>query len=421
MTENNHDNVLLRSVPLNLTGNLSLSQTDDLLQLAAQSFAKQVFASFMNVRPDLISCNGPVPPRNHSRQKTGIPFTKQEMKKMPLKYRKIFAHGNMIVPYRLRKDGVYEARIRRKNLHIEVSARDFESLKEKFILALQKSERGPEKKDISQTNFAEFACKWLEVKRLSSNLPLSKNTTDWYRKTSFRLSAMLLLRTSTGTGCKIICSDLSGTANIGRRKNFPIFCAVSSTSPPTISASLLPWQKSFCPAIRPKREMRFPMRKKPGSSAIASTIPTPPLRTPFSPFCISECDKASFRPSKWSTAHGWKRKRAKNAWVRMSSYVGLRSLRWYEKFCLTSILQRQKPPIPGQSPRRSNGYCPIITSMSSGIPISAVARNAASREKWSACGSVTACLAPSLPPYIPITLRNFKCGKRKRSYTPLPV
>ena len=165
MTENNHDNVLLRSVPLNPTGNLSLSQPDDLLQLAAQSFAKQVFASFMNVRPDLISDNRPVPPRNHSRQKKGIPFTKQEMKKMPLKYRKIFAHGNMIVPYRLRKDGVYEARIRRKNLHIEVSARDFESLKEKFILALQKSERGPEKKDISQTNFAEFACKWLEVKK----------------------------------------------------------------------------------------------------------------------------------------------------------------------------------------------------------------------------------------------------------------
>ena len=29
---------------------------------------------------------------------------------MPMKYRKIFAHEDIIVPYRLRKDGVYEAR-----------------------------------------------------------------------------------------------------------------------------------------------------------------------------------------------------------------------------------------------------------------------------------------------------------------------
>lgn len=42
---------------------------------------------------------------------------------MPMKYRKIFAHEDIIVPYRLRKDGVYEARVRRKDLHIEVSAR----------------------------------------------------------------------------------------------------------------------------------------------------------------------------------------------------------------------------------------------------------------------------------------------------------
>ena len=59
---------------------------------------------------------------------------------MPMKYRKIFAHEDIIVPYRLRKDGVYEARVRRKDLHIEVSARDFAALKEKFIRALHKEE-----------------------------------------------------------------------------------------------------------------------------------------------------------------------------------------------------------------------------------------------------------------------------------------
>ena len=62
---------------------------------------------------------------------------------MPMKYRKIFAHEDIIVPYRLRKDGVYEARVRRKDLHIEVSARDFAALKEKFIRAPPTRGRSP--------------------------------------------------------------------------------------------------------------------------------------------------------------------------------------------------------------------------------------------------------------------------------------
>ena len=84
---------------------------------------------------------------------------------MPLKYRKIFAHGDLIVPYRLRKDGVYEARVRRKDLHIEVSAKDFDSLKQKFIRALQNNDSPAVKHNLSQTKFGDFACKWLEVKK----------------------------------------------------------------------------------------------------------------------------------------------------------------------------------------------------------------------------------------------------------------
>ncbi len=82
-------------------------------------------------------------------------------------YRKIFAHEDVIVPYRLRKDGVYEARVRRKDLHIEVSARDFAALKEKFICALHKEEEpAPEAvKNPAAANFGEFTLQWLEVKQ----------------------------------------------------------------------------------------------------------------------------------------------------------------------------------------------------------------------------------------------------------------
>ena len=86
---------------------------------------------------------------------------------MPMKYRKIFAHEDIIVPYRLRKDGVYEARVRRKDLHIEVSARDFAALKEKFIRALHHEEEPAPAaiKDPKATNFGEFTLQWLEVKQ----------------------------------------------------------------------------------------------------------------------------------------------------------------------------------------------------------------------------------------------------------------
>ena len=84
---------------------------------------------------------------------------------MPAKYRKIFAHGDLIVPYRLRKDGVYEARVRRKDLHIEVSAKDFDALKQKFIQALQNNDRPADRQKLSQIKFGDFACKWLEIKK----------------------------------------------------------------------------------------------------------------------------------------------------------------------------------------------------------------------------------------------------------------
>ena len=136
-------------------------------QLSAETFTKQVFTSLLNAKPNEIKGEEEQAPQQRGRQKTGIRFTKQEMKKMPMKYRKIFAHEDIIVPYRLRKDGVYEARVRRKDLHIEVSARDFDALKEKFIRAPHKEEEPAPAtiKDPKATNFGEFTLQWLEVKQ----------------------------------------------------------------------------------------------------------------------------------------------------------------------------------------------------------------------------------------------------------------
>ena len=161
MTEEQIGNILRVIGTANVSEEQRGSATADVLQLAAETFTKQVFTSLLNAKPNEIKGEEEKAPQPRGRQKTGIRFTKQEMKKMPMKYRKIF-----IVPYRLRKDGVYEARVRRKDLHIEVSARDFAALKEKFIRALHKEEEPVPAaiKDPAAANFGEFTLQWLEVK-----------------------------------------------------------------------------------------------------------------------------------------------------------------------------------------------------------------------------------------------------------------
>ena len=136
------------------------SDVADFLRLAADSFSQKLFSVFLGDSKKEIS-----PADKQEKRKSVISFTRQEIKKMPAKYRKIFAHGDLIVPYRLRKDGVYEARVRRKDLHIEVSAKDFDSLKQKFIRALQNNDSPAVKQNLSQTKFGDFARKWLEVKK----------------------------------------------------------------------------------------------------------------------------------------------------------------------------------------------------------------------------------------------------------------
>lgn len=165
MTEQQIGNILHIINTANVSEKRRDSAAADVLQLAAESFTKKIFSSLLTAESNGRQGTETLPTEKRDRQKTGISFTRQEIKKMPTKYRKIFAHGDLIVPYRLRKDGVYEARVRKKNMHIEVSAKDFDSLKQKFIRALQNNDRPADRQNLSQTKFGDFACKWLEVKK----------------------------------------------------------------------------------------------------------------------------------------------------------------------------------------------------------------------------------------------------------------
>lgn len=169
---NKNFNKLFRAITL---ANISDEQKDDavntVLDLASRAFTKDILQSLIEAKD---TSDSKRPPKG-GRTENGLTFTKKEIKSMPIKYRKIFAQGGIIVPYPLRKDGVYEARLRRKDIHIEVSAKDFCVLKEKFLAALNKSEPQHEPKseptqsaprrNAAGVKFVNFVTDWLAVKQ----------------------------------------------------------------------------------------------------------------------------------------------------------------------------------------------------------------------------------------------------------------
>ena len=97
-----------------------------------------------------------------------LKFSKKEILQMPTVYQSIFAAGNLIVHYRLRKDGVYEARFHRQGIDIEVSSKDFSVLKQKFIEKLRNFKVNHDGKVNVVKTFAEYAEEWLNIKRVTT-------------------------------------------------------------------------------------------------------------------------------------------------------------------------------------------------------------------------------------------------------------
>ena len=97
-----------------------------------------------------------------------LKFSKKEILQMPTIYQSVFAAGNLIVHYRLRKDGVYEARFHRQGIDIEVSSKDFLVLKQKFIEKLKNYKVNNDGKANVVKTFAEYAEEWLNIKRVTT-------------------------------------------------------------------------------------------------------------------------------------------------------------------------------------------------------------------------------------------------------------
>lgn len=133
-----------------------------------------------------------------SKEEFGFEFTKQEMKKMPERIKKIFIANNYIVNYRITNNGYYEARIRRKDLYVEASGRDFETMRKRFMERLAEHYHHPQgdhdnestkgKKSPQRVLFTEYAKEWLKIKEKTTK---SSTFKEYFRSYTVDLEPFL--------------------------------------------------------------------------------------------------------------------------------------------------------------------------------------------------------------------------------------
>jgi integrase len=100
---------------------------------------------------------------------------KKEIKNMPEPIRKLFIANNFVVFYRITSHGYYEARLRRGEMYIEASGRDFETMRKRFIQRLQEYSDKINQANQSLQNgatqvympvlFTKYAEEWLSIKK----------------------------------------------------------------------------------------------------------------------------------------------------------------------------------------------------------------------------------------------------------------
>ena len=92
-----------------------------------------------------------------------IKFTQKEINSMPDHLRKLFTVNENIVTYRITKDGYYQARLRRGKYNIEVAAKDFATMKHKFLQKLAEREKALQ--NVGYPLFRDCIQDWLKVKK----------------------------------------------------------------------------------------------------------------------------------------------------------------------------------------------------------------------------------------------------------------
>ena len=124
------------------------------------------YSKLQELLPEMQKRNASDRPQPETKKKLYLKFTKKEIEQMNGKFKNMFAHGDKIITYRQKKNGVYEVRFHRQGIDIEVSSKDVHILKQKFIDALNNyAATGCAKAKTKHTvRFNDFAVNWLSLK-----------------------------------------------------------------------------------------------------------------------------------------------------------------------------------------------------------------------------------------------------------------
>lgn len=162
---------------VDLQGEAKDELTAKVLQMAADSVTLETLKAL--VAPSRASSepvpSGEVAKTLGRKSRSGFTLSKKEIKRMPEKYRRIFACEDRIIPYRFHK-GVYEAHYRRDGFKVFACAKDFKEMCEKFTAKLLEQMNGERPLPIpskgketapvhSDARFADYLQEWLEIKR----------------------------------------------------------------------------------------------------------------------------------------------------------------------------------------------------------------------------------------------------------------
>ena len=177
MTQEELIKIVKRLNHVDLQGEAKDELTAKVLQMAADSVTLETLKDL--VAPSRSSGepvpNGEIAKTLGRKSRSGFTLSKKEIKRMPEKYRRIFACEDRIIPYRFHK-GVYEAHYRRDGFKVFACAKDFKEMREKFTAKLLEQMNGerplpmPSKgKEAapghSDARFADYLQEWLEIKR----------------------------------------------------------------------------------------------------------------------------------------------------------------------------------------------------------------------------------------------------------------
>ncbi len=114
-------------------------------------------------------------------QKKGIiKFTKKEIETMPLYYKNLFFHNDVVARWRRRSGDLIEIRCQIDGKKITASAKTKSAAAEKFIKKLGKMEAERADRNTSDVTFAEYSTKWLETVKLPN---VKQTTYDDYLST----------------------------------------------------------------------------------------------------------------------------------------------------------------------------------------------------------------------------------------------